>query len=194
MKNRNIISTAIIPLVLGCFALSSATQAAPSHPSPTNVNVVNTPNVNVVNTPTVKDVDNAARHSFTATASDLFLSGNGFFDQTLDVTTVPQAKRLVVEQVSAEYVLLNSNDFRRISAGLQTTTGGVTTDYLFKGAFTSFTYDYNTQSIYAQYVASSQMRSYADAGTTVRVIFRRDYSAETAQITASISGYLIDVP
>jgi hypothetical protein len=179
MKNRYINP---IVLLLGCFALPSATQAAPS---PTNVNVVNTP--------TVKDVDNAARHSFTATASGDLSQYFNAFDITLDVTTVPQGKRLVVEQLSAEYGIENSSDSRSISAGLQTTTGGVTTDYWFKGAFTGFNFDTNCQCVFAHYAASSQMRSYADAGTIVRFHFRRDY-VEDGLVTASLCGYLIDVP
>ena len=194
IKFKTITLPIVIVVVLACFGLSPKAQAVPTPPSPSNVNVVNTPNVNVVNAPSqpvpTKNVDNAARHAFTATASDAFLSGG--FEQLLDVATVPQGKRLVVEQVSAEYVLFNANDFRRISAGLQTTTGGVTTDYVFRGGFANFTVDIN-QNVNAVYVASSQMRSYADAGTTLRVIFRRDYYSETGQITASLSGYLIDV-
>ncbi len=185
----------LIPLVLACFALLPIAQAAPS---PTNVNVVNPQNqpaltrvVNDVAAPVpTKDIDNTARHSFTATASDFF--GQGSFDQTLDMATVPQGKRLVVEQVSAEYVNFANSNFRTMSAALQTTTGGVTTDYMFKGAFTGIVLD--NQNLYAQYVASSQMRSYADAGTTVRVIFRLDYAGESGEVRASLSGYLIDVP
>src|SRR6266513_4869358 len=90
----------LIPLVLACFALLPIAQAAPS---PTNVNVVNPQNqpaltrvVNDVAAPVpTKDIDNTARHSFTATASDFF--GQGIFDQTLDVATVLQGMRVGVE-------------------------------------------------------------------------------------------------
>src|SRR5436309_709952 len=102
MKNRNTIFTTIL-LVLGCFALPSATQATPSPPSPTNVNVVNTPNVNVANTTAspvlVRDVDNVARQPFRAQVVGGFADGAS---TTGDITiaTVPAGKRLVIEYVS----------------------------------------------------------------------------------------------
>ena len=113
----------------------------PAVPTPSNVTVVNPQNQPVP----IKDVDNPARHSFTATASDFFTQGT--FDITLDVATVPQGKRLVVEQVSAEYVNFANSNFRTMSAALQTSTGGVTTDYLFKGAFTGIVLDIQTQNL-----------------------------------------------
>jgi len=97
-------NAAIVPLltafVLGCFALPSATQGVPTPPSPTNVNVVNTPNVSVANMTAspvlVRDVDNPANQLFHAEAVGGFADGSS---TTGDITiaTVPAGKRLVVE-------------------------------------------------------------------------------------------------
>ena len=90
-------------LVLGCFALPSATQAVPSPPSPSNVNVVNTPNVNVVNTTAspvpVRDVDNPTRQPFHAEAVGGFADGACVTGGIL-IPTVPAGKRLVIEHIS----------------------------------------------------------------------------------------------
>jgi hypothetical protein len=62
MKNRNIILTAILSLLV-CGGLSCMAQNAPSGipgPPTDNVNVVNTPNVNVANTPKVTVVNTTA--------------------------------------------------------------------------------------------------------------------------------------
>src|SRR5438445_1232922 len=90
----------LTPILLSCFALLPIAQAAPS---PSNVNVVNTPNVNVVNTPAspvpVRDVDNPARQPFQAQVVGGFADGAS---TTGDITiaTVPAGKRLVIEHVS----------------------------------------------------------------------------------------------
>ena len=90
----------LIARVIGCFALSSATQGAPS---PTNVNVVNTPSVNVANTTAspvpVRDVDNPARQPFHAHVTGGFADGASTTGGTL-IPTVPAGKLLVIEHVS----------------------------------------------------------------------------------------------
>src|SRR6266581_8083891 len=90
----------LIPLVLACFALLPIAQASPS---PSNVNVVNTPNVNVVNTTaspvSVRDVDNPARQPFHAEAVGGFADGASVTGGIL-IPTVPAGKRLVIEHVS----------------------------------------------------------------------------------------------
>src|SRR5438094_7734660 len=91
----------LTPILLSYFALLPIAQAAPS---PSNVNVVNTPNVNVVNTPAspvqVRDVDNPAKQPFQAEVVGGFADGAS---STGDITiaTVPAGKRLVIEHVSA---------------------------------------------------------------------------------------------
>ena len=181
-RNASILAL-LVALMTVSFAVLPKTQAAPS---PSNVVVVNGPTNPVL----TRDTDSAPRHSFTATASDYTFPQS--FDITLDMVTVPQGKRLVVEQVSTEYTRYSGQPQLTVSAGLQTTTGGVTTQYFFTGAFAGFILDGNN--IYAQFVASSQMRGYADSGTTVRVTVRLDYGADIDLVKASLSGYLIEAP
>src|SRR5207244_995932 len=91
----------LTPILLSCFALLPIAQAAPS---PSNVNVVNTPNVNVVNTTAspvpIRDVDNPARQPFHAEAVGEFADGASITGGIL-IPTVPAGKRLVIEHLSA---------------------------------------------------------------------------------------------
>src|SRR5207244_13410198 len=90
----------LTPILLSCFALLPIARAAPS---PSNVNVVNTPNVNVVNTPAspvpVRDVDNPARQPFQAEVVGGFADGASTTDE-VTITTVPAGKLLIIEHVS----------------------------------------------------------------------------------------------
>src|ERR1043166_4848164 len=105
MKNRNIIFTAISLFTLACFAVLPATQGVPSPPSPTNVNVVNTPNVSVVNTTAspvpVRDVDNPARQITVVQTAGLegFFNGDNICLIPI-LNSVPSGKRLIIEHVS----------------------------------------------------------------------------------------------
>ena len=87
----------LTPILLSCFALLPIARAAPS---PSNVNVVNTPNVNVVNTPAspvpVRDVDNPARQPFQAEVVGGFADGASTTGE-VTITTVPAGKLLVIE-------------------------------------------------------------------------------------------------
>src|SRR5437660_8072703 len=89
----------LTPILLSCFALLPIAQAAPS---PSNVNVVNTPNVNVVNTTTspvpVRDVDNPARQPFQAEAVGGFADGASTTGD-IPITRVPAGKLLIIEYV-----------------------------------------------------------------------------------------------
>src|SRR5207245_8737932 len=96
----------LTPILLSCFALLPIAQAAPS---PSNVNVVNTPNVNVVNTPAspvpVRDVDNPASQPFQAKVVVGFADGAS---TTGDITiaSVPAAKQRVIVFLSGLSSLL----------------------------------------------------------------------------------------
>src|SRR5437899_11619632 len=101
IKFKTTVPRLIFLFTLGCFALLPIAQAAPS---PTNVNVVNTPNVNVVNTTAspvpVRDVDNPARQPFQAEAMGGFADGASTTGD-IPIGAVPAGKRLVIEHVSA---------------------------------------------------------------------------------------------
>src|SRR5882724_10299862 len=106
MKTK--LSLLLTPILLSCFALLPIAQAAPS---PTNVNVVNTPNVNVVNTTAspvpVRDVDHPARQPFHAEAVGGFADGASITGD-IPITTVPAGKLLVIEHVSVFGAMLPS--------------------------------------------------------------------------------------
>ena len=115
---KQIILPLLVTVVLGCFALPSATQAVPL---PSNVNVVNTPNVNVVNPTTqpvpVRDVDNPARQPFQVQVVGDFADGASTTGD-IPITTVPAGKLLVIEYVSLFGSMLTGQQLVR--ARLQT--------------------------------------------------------------------------
>src|SRR5216117_2665883 len=90
----------LTPILLACFALLPIAQAAPS---PSNVNVVNTPASPVP----VRDVDNPARQPFQAEAVGGFADGASTTGDIL-ITTVPAGKLLVIEHVSVFGAMLPS--------------------------------------------------------------------------------------
>src|SRR5262245_51457912 len=188
MKNQHGLFTTTL-VVVACFGLSNIAKAAQS---PSNVNVVNTPNVSVVNTESapalVRDVDNGVSQPFTVTRTSL-VWGDGIFDAPLDMATVPAGKRLVVEQVSV-IALTNPGSDQKVFAWIETTNGATLSKYYLTGN------DVGTfpNGISQEFIASSLMRSYADAGTTVRVVTRRNSSNGPGRVDVTLSGYLIDSP
>lgn len=101
MKNRTIILTAILSLLV-CGGLSSTALAAGSAP----VTVINTPDVNVVNTAThpvpvigtVAVADNPARQAVQTSTG--FNAGSGFPVTVVGILTIPPGKIFVLEFVS----------------------------------------------------------------------------------------------
>ena len=148
-----------------------------------SVSLTGTPNVNVANTPIVQDRDNPARQPFTYAPAGQFWIGNApniSFD-----FTVPGGKRLVIEQVSV-IATLTASTTQKLSAEVQIFNGSPFTFYRFVG----------TDAGQNDFVASSQMRCYADAGISVRILVTRsDTSGGSADVAnVSLSGYLIDMP
>ena len=90
----------LTPILLSCFALLPVVRAAPS---PSNVNVVNTPNVNVVNTTAspvpIRDVDNPAIQPFQDQLD--FTLDDGVVETCSSFPDVPTGRRLVIEYASA---------------------------------------------------------------------------------------------
>ena len=184
MKNRHALFTATL-LVAVCFALPNIARAGQT---PSNVNVVNTPNVNVVNTQTapalVRDVDNGARQPFTATATS-FVWGNGIFDAPINITAVREGKRLVVEQVSVIAIMEPASN-QKVFAWIETTNGATVSKYYFGGN--------DLGGDPQQFIASSQLRSYADGGTVVRIVTHRTSAMGAGRVDVTLSGYLVDLP
>jgi hypothetical protein len=151
-----------------------------------DVNVVNTPNINVVNTPTVRDADNPTRQPF-QTGTGLHMD-QGVGETGFDFTTVPAGKRLIIDYVSvfgimptgeklvsAEILLIQPDHVSYLQSFFRISAQGA--DYFG---------DY--------FVASDQVRLYADPGTTVRAHVRRDDASGAAQVSFLISGHFVDLP
>ena len=147
-----------------------------------SVSLTGTPNVNVANTPIVQDRDNPARQPFTYSPLGQFWIGNA--PNISFQFTVPGGKRLVIEQVSVS-ANLTASTTQKLSAEVQI-FGSTLTFYRFVG----------TDAGQNDFVASSQMRCYADAGTSVVILVtRNDTSVGGANFAGvSLSGYLIDMP
>ena len=147
-----------------------------------SVSLTGTPNVNVANTPIVQDRDNPARQPFTYSPLGQFWIGNA--PNISFQFTVPGGKRLVIEQVSVS-ANLTASTTQKLSAEVQI-FGSTLTFYRFVG----------TDAGQNDFVASSQMRCYADAGTSVALLVTRsDTSVGGVNFAeVSLSGYLIDTP
>jgi len=181
----------LTPILLSCFALLPVVRAAPS---PSNVNVVNTPNVNVVNTTAspvpVRDVDNPAKQPFQAEVVGGFADGAS---STGDITiaTVPAGKRLVIEHVSAFGTMLPTQ---------KVINGG--SDVIWADPFSTLIVQYhwdsqgsNADGSRDYFVASQLVRFYANPGP-IQCFAERDSTAgaNPNSVTFTISGYLVDCP
>jgi hypothetical protein len=153
-SRRSTSAELLVPLLLGCFAFSAATQAAP-RPSPTP----GIQDVNVVNTPTVSDADNPARQSFQASVIGHFTTDTEIY---VPITTVPAGKRLIIEHVSmVGFVQTGERIYTAAIAVANNNSNPVGYFLTISPQGTDGTYDF--------YNASEQVRLYADAGTQVFV-------------------------
>ena len=183
----------LTPILLSCFALLPIARAAPS---PSNVNVVNTPNVNVVNTPAspvqVRDADNPARQPFHAEVRGGFADGASTTGD-ITITTVPAGKVLVIEHVSVFGAMLPGQKMVRARLIIRWSTPGgplVLRPPLVirpQGSNADGTRDY--------FVASEPVRFYAGDGL-VTWEAERDSVAGTnvAGIDINCDGYFVDCP
>jgi len=172
----------LILLLLGCFAFAPAAQPA-ARPSPTP----GPQDVNVVNTPTVSDADNPARQPFQAYGYEEFI---GNLSAYVVITTVPAGKRLIIEHVSVIGSVLTGQKLIRASIGVG--NGDVIFHDLPISAQGSEFGGFRDL-----YIASEQVRLYADPGTQVYYfVARNNYrgSEPEGYTEATISGYLVDVP
>ena len=157
------------------------------------VTVGNTPNVNVANMPTVslapgatfRDADNAARqpveHFFHCQIFSPFLSCS-----EASPYTVPSGKELAIESLTARIVLPTTQKVTLLSA--VTEVGGIPTTF-FGGP--SYQADDGTT---AYFLATQQVRFYADPSTTVSFNCARNNSNGIGDFEGAFSGYLVDVP
>ncbi len=181
---KQIILPLLVTVVLGCFALPSATQAVPL---PSNVNVVNTPNVNVVNPTTqpvpVRDVDNPARQPFQVQVVGDFADGASTTGD-IPITTVPAGKLLVIEYVSLFGSMLTGQQLVR--ARLQTGNPPVYSELRFniQGGNVEVTRDYFVGSQF--YAQPGPISCFAERNSTA--------GANPASVTFTVSGYFVDCP
>jgi hypothetical protein len=220
-KFRNsLISLAGLLLLVGVIALvtphvavsqgSGTNAAAKASPTPADVNVVNTPavlaqqsgpwsvgidssanavKIDTTNPLPVRDVDNPARQPFV-----FFMAAalNHWFGTAPNIDlqfSVPAGKRLVIEQISIEADLTPTAS-QELRGAVRTSVGGSFYDYAFVGT------DSGQDGIFEDFIASSQMKSYADPGTAVQIfVTRNDTSGGSAdKAEVNLSGYLIDMP
>jgi hypothetical protein len=103
---------------------------------------------------------------------------------------VPEGKRLVIEQVSVD-IRVKADAAQSAEAAVGTQVGNTVTTYHIPGvSVTPFTAGLTAQ----RFLASSQMRSYADPGTQACVGAASNVAGEGDTFVVNLSGYLVDVP
>jgi hypothetical protein len=133
----------------------------------------------------VRDVDNPASQPFQKTTSTV---QSGTNVSTLTLATVPAGKRLVIEFISASGQVPLGQHVE--SWGVLTVappTGGAQHELLVTAQPPAVIGD-------ALFRTSQQVRLYADPGTSVQTIIRRNSGAGSATFLMTVSGHLVDVP
>jgi len=190
MKRLNRVAPmAVRPLILVVGLSVTATTGAVAETSK-DVVVVNTPGVNVVNSPTVhvgnpaqdpvlvRDVDRAARTPFQETCT-------GITSCSVDI---PGSGVLVIEYLTMEVVIEDPSV--PLQTFVQTKLNGVSKSHAFRlvrnGA---------TAADFGVYVASQQVRLYADAfstGSSVSASVINSSGVSPTSFFLSIAGYRVD--
>ncbi len=177
----------LTPILLYCFALLPVVRAAPS---PSNVNVVNTPNVNVVNTTAspvqVRDADNPARQPFHAEVRGGFADGASTTGD-ITITTVPAGKVLVIEHVSVFGAMLPGQKMVR-AVMHRFSVFGHSLVISAQGSNADGSRDY--------FVASQLFRVSFSHDAVIVGLAERDSSLveNPGSVTFTVSGYLVDCP
>jgi hypothetical protein len=198
-KMKNYLLPAIgFAVLVGAFMFSSP-FAGHSYGAPTasDVKVVNTSSqpvpIAVTNTPAVKiisdanypvfvrEVENPAKQAFQDKVT--FNLADGFSEVCMPIAVVPAGKRLVIEYVSARVSLPGGQKLR----GFQL-FNNLSGDFAYHSLLPTPTGAFN------EYVVGQSLRLYADANTQVSICASRDLGAGNAQVLATISGYLVDLP
>ena len=156
-----------------------------------NVGITGTPtvtlapgaNVGINGTVAVMNINDAAQ-PFQASAS---ADQSGTNVSTLNVATVPAGKRLVIEWVTMGAQVPPGQHAEILSITTSSGTGGHSHSFVIHPQPDAVIGD-------AIFRANQSLRLYANPGTTVSALFRRNTSAGTANWGVTISGYLVDVP
>jgi hypothetical protein len=148
------------------------------------VEVVNVPTVFIAGTPlAVFDIDNARQPVQSGNAA--FAAQNGHTTSSTDTLHVPNNKRLVIEQVTAQGFSPNG---RIVSVGVTTWVNGVPADHylvLNDAGVSAGGFFYQT--------VSQQVKFYADPNTDVRAFFERNDNRNNTSMFIQVSGYFVDV-
>src|SRR5258705_4017509 len=137
----------------------------------------------------MRDVENPARQPFQADVPSAGEFPDGMFVTLPMITTIPAGKRLVIEQVSVLGAMIKGQ--RMVTTGLHINNGGNNVQH-----FLAITPQGSGGCCRDVFVASQQVRLYADPGTIVYGFASRDVNTgfANAAVSFSISGYLVDVP
>jgi len=158
-----------------------------------NVSVTNTPTVNFAPGASVTVANTAANAIPVVNINDAgqpFQASAGMVQSgtnvsTLTVATVPAGKRLVIEWVSMT---------AQVPPGQHAEIMEITTSSGSGGASHAFVIHQQPNAVVgdALFRVNQSLRLYANAGTQVSALFRRNTGAGTANFHLSISGYLVN--
>ena len=134
----------------------------------------------------VRDADNPARQPFSFEPFTTLEDGNRHATNTFQV---PAGKRLVIEQVSVFVPDSLNNSANNLRVDVDTTA-------IFESgqAPVRFVYSIPGVAVAGGWIASSQMRSYAAAGSIVSISVWRSTTTGLLRPQIYASGYLIDLP
>jgi len=175
---------ALALLVVGAFTLFQAAQADPEPLQPRNrqrphdVNVVNPTSSPVP----IRDVDNAARQAFQSHVQ-CSLNGSNACEGTI---TAPSGKKLVIEFVSIS--LFADSGAMAYPPRLSIQAGGNQEVYFFS---LPKQIDDGSEVVFA---TTQQTRLYADASGEIQLHCALSEAVSLGSCTATISGYLVDLP
>ena len=216
MSNRRVSLVSVVPvlLIVVLVAIAPAINAAPTDKDVRVINTTAEPvptvaqgtttiagNVSVTNTPTVSlapgavvTVGNSAAAPVPVIiggqqpfqASTFTVHPNGTNVNTMNVATVPAGKRLVIEFISVSAQVPPGQHLEL--ATVQTLAGG-------HGAAHQLLIHAQPDAVIGDdiYRAVQELRLYADPGTSVQVLVRRNSGLGEATFGVTISGYLVNL-
>lgn len=146
--------------------------------------VLSTSNHGGAQTP-IRDLDNPARQPLRKSIDRMARSAGTAHAEPI-IVTVPEGKRLVIEQMTFRAPAPENGELTGITAGIQTLLGndGTTTWVLVQRQLNHF-------------IANQQMRVYADAGTNVSLSIEIQSPQPGTKMEfrdVSVSGYFVDLP
>jgi hypothetical protein len=129
----------------------------------------------------VRDVENPARHPFMRTHSAIWNSDD--LRPVALAVTIPTGKRLVVEQISVN-AQVTCSPSQGVHVEIESQADGGMGSYALVATNTGK----------CQFIASGQLRLYAESNSELRILLFRNDSIGSSSVVVSITGYLIDQP